>query len=194
MKFRLKLEEYDYQIKYKPGKHNTNADALSRSPSEINLENLSLSKTESKGTCNTIKETSVPNYQTFLNDIQTKVIINSNVIEKGEPFLDCDDNIAIPISQDLKTKNRSFEEILKETNHLIKHQSPSTKQIVSLDFKNKLIVYLVMQENITDKIQYSDIFETLNALKEFLISKNIQSISLPRIGSEYKLNGLKYVL
>lgn len=44
-----------------------------------------------------------------------------------------------------------------------------------------------MQENITDKIQYSDIFETLNALKEFLISKNIQSISLPRIGSEYKL-------
>lgn len=187
VKFRLKLEEYDYQIKYKPGKHNTNADALSRSPPEINLENLSLSKTESKGTCNTIKETSVPNYQTFLNDTQTKVIINSNVIEKGEPLLDCDDNIAIPISQDLKTKNKSFEEILKETNHLIKHQSPSTKQILSLDFKNKLIVYLVMQENITDKIQYSDIFETLNVLKEFLISKNIQSISLPRIGSEYKL-------
>lgn len=31
-KFRLKLEEYDYEIKYKPGKQNTNADALSRIP------------------------------------------------------------------------------------------------------------------------------------------------------------------
>ena len=31
-KFRLKLEEYDYEIRYKPGKQNTNADALSRIP------------------------------------------------------------------------------------------------------------------------------------------------------------------
>lgn len=32
MRWRLKLAEYDYQIKYKPGKKNKNADALSRNP------------------------------------------------------------------------------------------------------------------------------------------------------------------
>ncbi|XP_024876800.1 NKAP family protein UM04995-like, partial [Temnothorax curvispinosus] len=34
MRWRLKLAEYDYQIKYKPGKINKNADALSRNPIE----------------------------------------------------------------------------------------------------------------------------------------------------------------
>lgn len=32
MRWRLKLAEYEYQIKYKPGKQNKNADALSRNP------------------------------------------------------------------------------------------------------------------------------------------------------------------
>jgi len=34
MRWRLKLAEYDCQIKYKPGKKNKNADALSRNPIE----------------------------------------------------------------------------------------------------------------------------------------------------------------
>src|SRR5436190_12002542 len=34
MRWRLKLAEYEYEIKYKPGKKNKNADALSRNPIE----------------------------------------------------------------------------------------------------------------------------------------------------------------
>jgi hypothetical protein len=37
------LEEFDYEIQYRPGKHNTNADSLSRYPVEclnINVEKL----------------------------------------------------------------------------------------------------------------------------------------------------------
>lgn len=36
VRWRLKLAEYDYEIIYKKGKHNTNADALSRIPNQIN--------------------------------------------------------------------------------------------------------------------------------------------------------------
>lgn len=41
VRWRLKLEEYDYEITYKKGKSNTNADALSRiRPQEINLNEV----------------------------------------------------------------------------------------------------------------------------------------------------------
>ena len=32
IRWRLKLRDYEYEFKYKPGKLNTNADALSRNP------------------------------------------------------------------------------------------------------------------------------------------------------------------
>jgi len=32
MRWKLKIAEYEYEIKYKPGKKNKNADALSRNP------------------------------------------------------------------------------------------------------------------------------------------------------------------
>jgi hypothetical protein len=32
LRWKLLLEEYDYEVKYKPGKQNTNADSLSRYP------------------------------------------------------------------------------------------------------------------------------------------------------------------
>jgi transposase InsO family protein len=37
VRWRLKLEEFNYEIEYKPGKINNNADALSRIPIEINV-------------------------------------------------------------------------------------------------------------------------------------------------------------
>jgi hypothetical protein len=35
LRWRLLLEEYEFEIKYKPGKQNTNADSLSRYPSVL---------------------------------------------------------------------------------------------------------------------------------------------------------------
>ena len=61
MRFRLKLEEYEYEIQYKPGKLNLNADGLSRMFA-IHQENKS-------------------DYDTYLKDIESKVFINNNIID-----------------------------------------------------------------------------------------------------------------
>lgn len=45
VRWRLRLEEYDYSIEFKPGKTNNNADALSRIPVEININDSSSSST-----------------------------------------------------------------------------------------------------------------------------------------------------
>lgn len=44
MRWRIKLEEYDYEVIYKAGKNNTNADCLSRIP---HLNAITRSKTKS---------------------------------------------------------------------------------------------------------------------------------------------------
>lgn len=52
VRWRLKLEEYDYTIEYKPGKINNNADALSRIPLEVHVneaENTSTTTDDSDG-------------------------------------------------------------------------------------------------------------------------------------------------
>lgn len=69
MRWRIKLDEYDFEIKYKSGKSNNNADALSR-----------------------IKETYLvqtnKNYNEFLNDFKSKIIINTRVKEINGSILD----------------------------------------------------------------------------------------------------------
>jgi len=49
LRFHHKLSEYNYEIEYKPGKMNTNADALSRIPLETDIEgNINVVQTRSR--------------------------------------------------------------------------------------------------------------------------------------------------
>jgi hypothetical protein len=43
LRWRLLLEEYEFEIKYKPGRQNTNADSLSRYP-DCTLEQIELTE------------------------------------------------------------------------------------------------------------------------------------------------------
>jgi hypothetical protein len=66
--WRIQLEEYDYEIKYKPGVLNSNVDTLSR--------------------IYTIEEIKSESYETFLNKLETQLITNSNIKEIVGNLLD----------------------------------------------------------------------------------------------------------
>jgi hypothetical protein len=65
MRFRLKLEEYEYEVIYKPGKSNTNADALSR----IYSTNITSTKNQNNLT-----------YEQYNTDIKQSIVSNKIVI------------------------------------------------------------------------------------------------------------------
>lgn len=46
MRWRFKLEEYDYEIEYKPGRTNSSADALSRV--QIQITNIDIEEPDAK--------------------------------------------------------------------------------------------------------------------------------------------------
>lgn len=66
MRWRLQLEEHDHEIVYKPGTTNLNADALSR-----------IAQVTSSPKYNN----SFLTYEKYIEDVQSKLITNSNVIE-----------------------------------------------------------------------------------------------------------------
>lgn len=77
VRWRLKLEEFDYTIIHKPGKYNTNADALSRAIIETNIHDTSSSNTST----NTVHSATEDNTSLIrisenpLNDFRNQLII-----------------------------------------------------------------------------------------------------------------------
>jgi hypothetical protein len=79
-RWRLKLEEYDYNIIYKPGTLNTNSDALSRI-AQVNVRHPVDYKSRT--------------YQQCIEDLQTTVITNTKVIEIQGDLFELPENMAI---------------------------------------------------------------------------------------------------
>ena len=94
VRWRLFLEEYEYEIIYKPGKMNTNADALSRI--RINSEE------DSDAEIRAIQgERNIETYKTFLETIEKSVILYDKVNEHDDSLFTSKDSYAICISEDL---------------------------------------------------------------------------------------------
>lgn len=79
LRWRLKLEEYEYTIQYKPGKINSNADALSRI--KINhLDTISSSPTVDSKTLET-------EYNSFTEKLKTRSLIDHSKIKHSNEHL-----------------------------------------------------------------------------------------------------------
>ncbi|MGL4388093.1 MAG: reverse transcriptase domain-containing protein, partial [Brevinema sp.] len=156
MRWRLKLEEYDFEIIYKEGKTNLNADSLSR-----------------------IK---IDSYETFLESNPDKIIYNINEIN-GSIF-NSKDNIIHCISKDLKMSKGLAQKIknqIKNYNDLKKNKREISEFHISKN-NNKLIFHLITKNKYYNKPKYEDIYYALKNLKEYLLKNNIKTISMPRIG------------
>ena len=89
LRWRLKLSEYDYDVVYKAGKTNVNADALSRNP--VNLEEVK---------CNVIN----PNRFLNLDDPKDKEMISRMLEETDEEKED--ENFELYLSDDEKDEDQ----------------------------------------------------------------------------------------
>lgn len=151
LRWRLKLSEYDYSIQYKPGKINSNADALSR-PISINI---------------------VQKDDQFENFIQyhykTKDIPQIPTIQS--------DNFSnfpnvLFYSKDLD-ENNPLSGTLQSLYDLSKIKEPETlNSFVILSNDSKITYLCICKQFHFDKIEYKDIFYSLRNLRTHLIQNN----------------------
>lgn len=115
VRWRLKLEEYDYEIVYKAGKINTNADALSRPPI-MNSNIIDLTSNDSPNSIQSDDYLQL-NYEHYLS--QNRSYDTPKIQKSPDRLLDSrHKNIFIPISCQLSDQNNLSNEALQSCSQI----------------------------------------------------------------------------
>lgn len=166
IRWRLKLEEHDYEIIYKPGVLNTNADALSRIP-HINFFNY--------------RDNTYENFER--NDSPTT---NHRVIEVEGDLFEATQDYALAhcVSADLNMSrgialefNRRFGNI-----EVLKGQQKGVSEIAQVEHEGQKLLYLITKEFCFQKTTYENLYKTLQNLRTKAEQEHISHIAMPRIG------------
>lgn len=167
MRWRLKLEEYNYEVIYKEGKQNTNADALSRNPQILTLQ-AEPSHSNMTGTSYNLF------LQHALNDSLWKT---DNIIPqlsgkvKGILVKEINSSPKIKITLSETDGNKTEDITLIPGNiEIIKR-----KQLTE--------IHLITHENKSTSVDLEIIFNCLVKLKKYAISNNKTVISITPLGS-----------
>ena len=151
-RFRLKLEEYNYEIIYKAGKINTNADALSRPIITINADIIT-------------------NYDDFQDYLKTHIVINSNIIEKNTNLFQVHslDPIVLFIPKNFQKEQFLPLEKNQQINNFFSSFSPVSNLNVSTIYHHNTddckMFLLIDNENSFDQINYLNIWSCLINLR-----------------------------
>ena len=156
VRWRLQLEEHDYEIVYKPGTQNTNSDALSR----ITVTNVVTSA-----------ETETTEYQSFLDVKARQPIINKNIKEVAGNLFEAPENYTIGhcVSQDFQMNAGIALEFRRKFGQVeeLKRQKKSVTEIASIIAHQRRIICLITKEHYWPKPTYENVFSTLRNLKKF---------------------------
>ena len=159
-RFRLKLEEYNYEIIYKAGKKNTNADALSR-------------------IINTVNSTLITNYSDFQDFLKTNIILNSKIKEKNTTLFETNltDPLILFCPKNLDKEKLRILEANTQINKFIQNYTNSTNLNITEVHKfqknnNYELFLLIDSENSFSEISYENIYLCLLNLRKSLKDTN----------------------
>jgi len=193
-RWRLKLEEYQYTIQYKPGSSNTNADCLSRIHRVVTRSQQTTESTEhtqesenhetppenSQTTSETPSELSVQSehsdsqetneYQSFLLADPNLKKTTPNISELQENLFDeeLQASLVICVLADFKMTQGIELKMGRKFGYTAQLRRPNKAltEVASLETENISIFYLITKEHYWQKPTYQNIFQSLINLKK----------------------------
>lgn len=161
LRWRLKLEEYNYEIVYKPGRINCNVDALSRYP----VNALTRSKLN------------IATYEQFFKMQFTRTTPNcdTQIEEHNESLhLSKQKSIACPVSLDLDSSMPHCEQLLSmaDNSAALRSGERQPDTIESFSSKNKQLYFLYTKVHHFDETNYKTIYNLLLKLRNQITLNN----------------------
>lgn len=197
-RWRLKLAEYEYEIHFKPGASNTNADALSRINRVVTRSCKSPNSTESPdctepstSTEHSISTEPLSSYQKFLKE---KISSTPNVVESKGDIFETDPSMPLVhcVSSDLKLTKGIALEFRRRFGGLnqLSRLPRSVPDVLSLRLKEREIFYLVTKQYFWQKPEPEHLFQSLQKLRTLCEERAINTLTCPRLGTG--LDGLQW--
>lgn len=160
IRWRLKLEEFDYEIIYKPGKVNSNADCLSRTTTPI-INSIQ------------VKSETFNDFYKFQQMSEICEKINVNKVTKS--IIDEKGHIAYFVSTDLEDCEIDFIEDID----YIRNTQHELYSVVKINSLSRFIFLSFVKLRHYDTIKYSDLFYVIQNLKLKLKNEDVTEITLP---------------
>lgn len=199
-RWRLKLEEYDYEIVYKKGSLNKNADALSRI--QLNANETVPEKTDPPifqyiqdfnrelATTSNNQNENIPsdlsNDSEYIEFKNIKSPITNNISEIIKDLLEMPSKYSLGhcVSADLAMSAGIAISFKKKFNNVaqLKSQNKNVGEVAILKDNKRFIFYLITKEHYYGKPTYESLWRCLKELRELVCKNNIKFLALPRLG------------
>lgn len=175
-RWRILLQEFDYEIVYKPGTEHSNADALSRICVIGKLDKMS--------------------FEEFMSN--NKVYINNNIEEINETYDDIpnDYDILFTITADVQLKFNVLREYINQLGHIGSQvfRNTKVKEVAVVRDSGRKYLYAFTEESFNQSPTYQILYETLINVKNVCVKEKITVLAIPKIMSDLNYDIVRSML